>query len=221
MMQPSATQQGVPGHIAPKGATPTRLDFIQAVSGVVLILFLWAHLLLVSSVLISPGLMNWIGWFFEATYMAQLGGPIVFLLMVYHFLIAARKMPFRQGELCTFWKNAKALRHKDTWLWLVQVATAIIVLVMGCIHMYVVLSTLPITAAKSAARIQNGWLPFFLILLPMAELHLGIGFYRLGVKYGYITRASRHIWQRNEYALTGIFIVIGLLTLTRFWFLAA
>lgn len=221
MRQTSVTQQGVRGHSVPKGATPNRLDFMQAVSGVVLILFLWAHLLLVSSVLISPKLMDGIGWFFEATYMAQIGGPIVLLLMIWHFLIAARKMPFRQGELGTFWKNAKALRHKDTWLWLVQVVTAIIVLVMGCIHMYVVLSTLPITAAKSAARVQNGWLPFFLVLLPMAELHLGIGFYRLGVKYGYITRASRHVWQRNEYVLTGIFIAIGLLTLARFRFLAA
>jgi fumarate reductase subunit C len=203
-----------------QSADPNRLDFIQAVSGALLILFLWAHLLLVSSVLISPSLMNWIGWFFEATYMAQIGGPVIFLLMVYHFLIAARKMPFRAGELGVFWKNAQQLRHKDTWLWLVQVATAIIILVMASIHMYTVLTTLPITAARSAARVQEGWLPFYLLLLPMAELHVGIGFYRLGVKYGYITRASRARWQRNEYAMTGIFIVIGLLTLARLYFLA-
>ena len=203
-----------------KPAEPSRLDFIQAASGALLILFLWAHLLLVSSVLISPSLMNWIGWFFEVTYMAQIGGPIIFLLMVYHFLIAARKMPFRAGELCTFWENARQLRHKDTWLWLVQVGTAIIILVMASIHMYTVLTTLPISAARSAARVQEGWLPFYLLLLPMAELHVGIGFYRLGVKYGYITRETRARWQRNEYALTGIFIVIGLLTLARLYFLA-
>jgi len=203
-----------------KPAEPNRLDFIQALSGALLILFLWAHLLLVSSVIISPTLMNWIGWFFEATYMAQIGGPIIFLLMIYHFIIAARKMPFRAGELGIFWKHAKQLRHKDTWLWLVQVATAVVILVMASIHMYTVLTTLPITAARSAARVQEGWLPFYLLLLPMAELHVGIGFYRLGVKYGYITRASRSRWQRNEYAMTGIFIVIGLLTLARLYFLA-
>ena len=203
-----------------KPAGPNRLDFVQALSGALLILFLWAHLILVSSVIISPALMNWIGWFFEVTYMAQIGGPIIFLLMVYHFLIAARKMPFRAGELCTFWENAKQLRHKDTWLWLVQVGTAVVILVMASIHMYTVLSTLPITAARSAARVQEGWLPFYLLLLPMAELHVGIGFYRLGVKYGYITRETRARWQRNEYAMTGIFIVIGLLTLARLYFLA-
>jgi len=203
-----------------KTAGPNRLDFVQAVSGVLLILFLWAHLLLVSSVILSPSLMNWIGWFFEVSYMAQVGGPVIFLLMVYHFVIAARKMPFRAGELCIFWKNARQLRHKDTWLWLVQVATAIAILVMASIHMYTVLTTLPITAARSAARVQEGWLPFYLLLLPMAELHVGIGFYRLGVKYGYITRSSRARWQRNEYVMTGIFIVIGLLTLARLHFLA-
>lgn len=200
---------------------PSRLDFFQALSGVVLILFLWAHLLLVSSVLLSPKVMNAIGWFFEVTYMAQIGGPVIFLCMVFHFLITARKMPFKTGELCTFWKNARQLKHKDTWMWLVQVVTAIIVLCMGSIHMYEVLSTLPITAARSAARVQGGWLPFYLILLPVAELHVSIGFYRLGVKYGYITRSTRAWWQRAEYAMTGIFVLIGLLTLARFCFLAA
>ena len=198
---------------------PSRLDIIQAITGVVLILFLWAHVFLVSSVIISPELMNAIADFFERTYMAQIGGPLVLLLIVYHFLIAARKMPFRAGEFMTFWRNARSLKHKDTWLWIVQVVTAIVILVMASIHIYVVLSTLPITAEQSASRVQGGWLPFFLVLLPMAELHLGIGFYRLGVKYGYITRASRRIWQRNEYVLTGIFILIGLLTLVRFMLL--
>ena len=198
---------------------PSRLEIIQAITGVLLILFLWAHVFLVSSVIISPALMNGIADFFERTYMAQIGGPLVLLLIVYHFLIAARKMPFRASEFMTFWRNARSLRHKDTWLWVVQVVTAIVILVMASIHIYVVLSTLPITAEQSASRVQGGWLPFFLILLPMAELHLGIGFYRLGVKYGYITRASRHVWQRNEYVLTGIFILIGLLTLVRFMLL--
>jgi len=203
-----------------KPAGPNRLDFIQALSGALLILFLWAHLLLVSSVILSPSLMNWIGWFFETTYMAQLGGPLVFLLMILHFVIAARKMPFRAGEMGVFWENAKQLRHKDTWLWLAQAATAIVILCMAGIHIYTVLTNLPINAASSAARVKGGWLPFYLLLLPVAELHVGIGFYRLGVKYGYITRSSRARWQRNEYAMTGIFIVIGLLTLVRLHFLA-
>ncbi|WP_084516293.1 succinate dehydrogenase/fumarate reductase cytochrome b subunit [Desulfovibrio cuneatus] len=218
--------QGSPGlagsqgsYVASPGKLAGRLDVLQALSGVLLILFLWAHLLLVSSVIVSPALMNGIGWFFEVTFMAQIGGPVILLLMVFHFIIAARKMPFRTGELCTFWKHAKRLHHKDTWLWLVQVVTAIVILVMASIHVHAVLSTLPITAAKSAERVQNGWLLFYLVLLPMAELHVSIGFYRLGVKYGYISSGARSKFQRVEYYMAGTFIVIGLLTLLRFSYL--
>lgn len=196
-----------------------RLDFIQAISGVVLISFLWAHVLLVSSVIISPKLMTGIAVFFEVTYMAPIFGPIIFAIMLFHFVIAARKMPFRTGEFCTFAEHAKMLRHADTWLWLVQVGTALAILIMGSIHMYVVLADMPITAVKSAARVQSGWLGFYLLLLPLAELHVGIGLYRLGVKYGYITRASRALWKRREFVLTAIFVGIGLLTLLRFYLL--
>ena len=180
------------------GLSAGRLDFLQALSGVLLILFLWAHMILVSSVVISPKIMNGIAWFFEATFMAQIGGPAILLLMVFHFIIAARKMPFRTGELCEFWKHAKMMRHKDTWLWLVQVASAIVILVLASIHIYTVLSSLPISAIQSAGRVQSGWLGFYLLLLPMAELHVGVGFYRLGVKYGYITRESRSRFQRRR-----------------------
>ena len=45
-----------------------------------------------------------------------------------------------------------------------------------------ILTHLPIDAATSAARVRGGWLPFDLVLLPLAELHVGIGLYRLGVK---------------------------------------
>ena len=196
---------------------PTRMDFFQAVSGVALILFLWAHLAMVGSVVLSPKLMNALEWFFEATYLAQIGGPLVFLIMLAHFVIAARKMPFRAGEFSSFWKHCAALEHTDTWLWLVQIITALVVLVLAGIHMYQILTNLPITAETSAVRVKGGWLPFYLVLLPMAGLHMGIGFYRLGVKYGYITRSNRKKWQSVEYMLILFFILFGLLTLWRLW----
>jgi Succinate dehydrogenase/Fumarate reductase transmembrane subunit. len=198
---------------------PTRLDFFQATTGVLLILFLWAHLIMVGSVVISPKLMNILGCFFEATYMAQVGGPTVFLIMLAHFVIAARKMPFNAGELGLFWKHSREMNHKDTWLWLVQVLSALVVLVLASIHMFQILTNLPITAENSAVRVQGGWLPFYLVLLPVAELHVGIGLYRLGVKYGYITRANRKQWQFREYMLMLFFVLFGLLTLWRLWML--
>jgi len=202
-------------------ARPNRdacLDWLQMLSGAALVLFMWCHMLLVSSVIISPNLMNAIAWFFEATYMAQVGGPLIFLIFLGHFILAARKIPFTADGQEIAWAHAKMLRHRDTWLWLVQITTAMIVLVMGAIHMWVVLTDLPIDAAKSAARVQSGgWLWFYLVLLPMVELHVGIGAYRIGVKWGFINRENRPLAKKIELGMFCGFMLIGLVTLWVFY----
>lgn len=193
------------------------LDWLQMLTGAGLILFMWSHMVLVASVNLGAGAMNTLARFFEDTYMAQVGGPIIGATFLLHFLLAARKVPFRMDQQSTIWKHSKMLRHTDTWLWLIQVCTAMIILIMGSIHMWTVLTDLPITAAKSAARIQGGfWLVFFLILLPMVELHVGIGFYRIGVKWGLIKRKNRKGYKKFENILTAIFVLIGLITIIRF-----
>jgi len=193
------------------------LDWIQMLTGVALILFMWSHMILVASVNLGAGVMNALARFLEETYMAQVGGPIIAGIFLLHFILAARKVPFRVDQQATIWKLSRRLRHTDTYLWLVQAITAMIILIMGCIHMWTVLTDLPITAAKSAARIQGGfWLAFYLILLPMVELHVGIGFYRIAVKWGFSRRHNRKKYKRFEIYLTLIFIGIGLITLLRF-----
>ena len=197
------------------------MDWIQMLSGASLILFMWCHMILVSSVVISPGVMDAIAHFFEATGMAQVGGPLIFLVFLTHFVLAARKIPFRFDGQKTVWQHARMMRHGDTWLWVVQAVSAMIILIMGSIHIWVVLTDLPITAVKSAARIQGGfWAVFYLILLPLAELHVGIGFYRIAVKWGFVKDADRKKFKRAENMLTMMFIAIGLITLVRFLFLS-
>lgn len=194
------------------------LDWLQMLSGAALILFLWAHLVLVSSIIIGPDVMTGIAEFFEATYMAQVGGPMIFLVFLLHFALASRKVPFRVENQRLIWDQAKMLNHRDTWLWVVQAGTAMLILIMGAIHMWVVLTDLPITAAKSAARVQTGfWGVFYLFLLPMAELHTSIGLYRIGVKWGFITSDTRPKAKKAEYLLAGIFIFVGLIALVRYW----
>lgn len=197
------------------------MDWIQMISGASLILFMWCHMILVSSVVISPAVMNSIAHFFEATGMAQVGGPLIFLVFLAHFVLAARKIPFRFDGQKTIWQHARMMRHGDTWLWVVQAVSAMIILIMGSIHIWVVLTDLPITAAKSAARIQGGfWAAFYLVLLPLVELHVGIGFYRIAVKWGFIKDKDRATFKRGENMLTLIFIGIGVITLIRFMFLS-
>ena len=193
------------------------LDWLQMLSGAALVLFMWCHMILVSSVILSPKLMNAIAWFFEATYMAQVGGPIIFFGFIVHFILAARKIPFNADGQEIAFAHARMLRHRDTWLWIVQIVTAMIILVMGAIHMWVVLNDLPITAAKSAARVQSGgWLLFYFILLPMVEAHVSVGAYRILVKWGFITRENRPRFKRYEMYLFGAFMAIGIITLIVF-----
>ena len=203
--------------------TEAYLDLFQMATGVGLVAFMWAHMILVASVNLDFGggrVMNAIAHFFEATYMAQLGGPMIALVMLAHFVVAARKLPFRAREQKAMWRHSRSFNHLDTWLWVVQAATAFIILIMGCIHMWAVLTNLPITAAKSAARIQGGWwLLFYIVLLPMIELHVGIGIYRIGVKWGWINRANRKALHGFENKLTLTMIGIGLVTLFTFFFL--
>lgn len=201
--------------------TSAYLDWLQMLTGAGLILFMWSHMILVSSIILGPGVMNTLARFLEETYMPQVGGPLIAVTFLFHFVLAARKVPFRAEKQSSIWKLSRQLRHMDTWLWMVQAATAMVILIMGSIHMWTVLSDLPITAFKSAARIQGGfWLVFYLILLPMVELHVGIGFYRIAIKWGLIRRKKRQGFKRFENMLTAFFILIGLIALARFWFLA-
>ncbi|MBC8420288.1 MAG: succinate dehydrogenase/fumarate reductase cytochrome b subunit [Desulfobacterales bacterium] len=204
-------------YVRSPGVTSAFLDWLQMLTGVGLILFMWSHMVLVASVNLGADAMNTLARFFEDTYMAQVGGPIIGMTFLIHFVLAARKVPFRTQQQSAIWKHSRMLHHTDTWLWLIQVFTAMVVLIMGSIHMWTILTDLPITAAKSAARIQGGfWLVFYLILLPMVELHVGIGFYRIGVKWGVIKRNTRKGFKKFENILTGIFILIGLITIIRF-----
>ncbi len=118
-------------HLTHPGRRDAFLDWIQMLSGATLILFMWSHMILVSSVILSPKLMDAIAWFFEATFMAQIGGPVIFCIFLAHFVLAARKMPFKANDQQTIWSHARLLKHRDTWLWLVQAGTAMIILIMG------------------------------------------------------------------------------------------
>ena len=66
-----------------------------------------------------------------------------------------------------------------------------------------------VSAQKSAAAIQGGMVPFYLVLFAALDLHIAIGLYRIGVKFGILTRENRLKWRK--YAL---YLVIGLALLS-------
>ncbi|MBQ9537297.1 MAG: succinate dehydrogenase/fumarate reductase transmembrane subunit [Desulfovibrionaceae bacterium] len=196
----------------------SRLDFWQAASGACLALFVLVHLILEGSVVLSPTITDGIGWFLEATYAAQIAAPCIVALILFHFWIAARKFPLRSGELGIFIDHAKALKDPDTWLWLVQVVTAVVILAGAFFHVYTVMTDMPITVQGASQRLHNGWLLFHAVFLPSVILHTGIGIWRLAVKYGFCVKAQRDKWRKCIYIGMGCYLLLGVLALTRVWF---
>lgn len=199
------------------------LDWAQMLSGLGLIAFMWTHLLLMGSVLLSPALMDRLAKLLEDSGVAQVGGPLVFVLFVAHFALAVRKIPLRPEDQKLLLGHAALIHHADTWLWVAQAATAVGILAMGAFHMWSVLTNLPINALKVAETLHSNkwWLAFYLLLAPLAHVHLGLGLYRIAVKWGFADRAQRKGLKRFVKALILVSIGISLMTLSRFWFMRA
>lgn len=195
----------------------SRLDFWQALSGAVLALFICVHLILEGTVAISPVLTDAIGWLLEVTYVAHIAAPVLICLIVFHFYIAARKMPFRAGELGLFVQHSKSLKDFDTWIWLVQVFTAIIILVGAFAHIFTVMSNMPIEVSGSVKRLHEGWIFFHIIFLPSVILHTGIGIYRLAVKFGVCPSDKRLVLRKWVWLVMGAYLCLGILALSRAW----
>ena len=197
----------------------SRLDFWQALSGAVLALFISVHLVLEGSVVLSPVITNGIGWLLEATYIAHIAAPVLVLIIIAHFIIAARKMPFRCGEFGLFVRHSARLKDADTALWIVQVVTAIVILAGAFSHVFTVMTSMPIEVSGSAARLHEGWIFFHAVFLPCVILHTGIGVYRLAVKFGICSKAKRDKVRMVIWIVMGCYLLLGACALTRVWFL--
>ncbi len=80
------------------------------------------------------------------------------------------------------------------------------------------MTDLPISVARSAARLHAGCLAFYIVFLPCVILHTGIGVYRIAVKYGICTSATRQVWRKRIWIVMACYFVLGCLALARVWF---
>lgn len=191
-----------------------RIELVEMVSGLLLVFFLWGHFTMLGSILISEDRMNEHAQFLESLYLAQIGSVGVAFLLLFHFFAAGRKLPMRLREQVAFWKLARKLRHGDTWLWLVQAVTGMLILVFASIHLAFALTTFPIEAEKSSMRVAEtlGWL--YAPMIPVLGLHLGVGLYRIVVKW---TSFGRGKGSAIQWALTAAFVGVGYWILWTFW----
>jgi len=163
-------------------------DLLGSATGLFLASFLWVHMLFVATILFGTTIFNYVPHILDTTYISYFGIAMVIFAILLHLVMAGRRIPTRFQEQRIVWQHARRLGHRDTWLWVLQIITGMTILILASIHIFIVLWGWPIDAATSAGRIQDRLIWLYLILLPVGELHAGIGVYRLFVKWGWIER---------------------------------
>jgi len=191
---------------------PARIDILQSLSGLLLVLFVWAHMFFESSILLGMDAMYWVTKMFEGEplfgrpypLLVSAVGVVVFLLIAGHALLALRKFPGNQRQYAEFRRHMGAVRHPDTTLWYVQVVTGFCLFFLVPAHLYMVIAQPEnIGPYASSDRIWSGnfWILYALLLVAV-HLHAGIGMYRLVMKWGaFSTLNARVVRTRLKIAM--------------------
>lgn len=202
------------------------MDLIQGATGMALVVFMWAHLFAVSSILLGKDAMYAVTRFFEGSlffaqpqpWLVSLVALVIFLLFVVHAMLAIRKMPASYRQYSSYLHHMRSVRHEETTLWLVQVVTGLILMFFATAHLYEIFMHAGQIGpyASSDRMVSGGTLPLGIVLLLAVELHAGIGFYRLIIKWGWLglgdTRARRRRLRRAIGCLIGFMLLLGFLT---------
>ncbi len=213
-----------------KSRIPAQLDYIQSATGLILGLFMWGHMLFVSSILISKDAMYMVTKMMEGEYIFGESHPeivsvtagFIFIVFITHALIAIRKFPGSYKQFRVFREHAVRFQHLDTNLWFIQVITGFTMFFLGSIHIFVMMvNSDNIGPYASSDRMVSGWMwPLYLLLLVAVELHGSIGLYRLCVKWGWFegkdAKRSRKRLKKVKWVITVFFMGLGLLTLAAY-----
>ncbi len=202
-------------------------ELISGASGAVLAVFMWGHMLLVGSILLGRRGFDWMATQLETWFVAQPAVVGIFVLFLVHAVFASRKIPAQLHERQQLTQVSTDLQHSwtphlDSKLWLWQVRTGMVILVLGSFHILLlavdVLTPLygqhaGIESTTTLGRVRAGlWLPYAVLLL-CVEFHASVGLYRLAVKWGAGALLSRRTLKRIERALFWLILVFGALTL--------
>lgn len=200
-------------------------ELLSGGSGLLLALFMWGHMLLVGSILTGERGFDWLAMQLEVWFIAQPTVVVIVVLFLVHAVLAARKIPAQLAErrrLLEIGRDLHGESHVESVLWIWQVRTGLVVLVIGSFHLLLlgidVLTPLfgerpGIEAETSIARVRAGlWLPYA-ILLVAVEFHASVGLYRLAVKWGVLSRLGRSTLRRIETIILWLFLGLGALIL--------
>jgi len=210
-----------------KSRNPAKLDYFQSATGLFLGLFMWGHMLLVSSILISKEFMYNVTKILEASFIWQNGNPLVvtivagfiFIVFIAHAAMGLRKLPANYKQYKVMKNHASYINHADTKRWFYQAYTGFAMFFLGSIHIYIMMTNSDnIGPYASADRVWSEWMwPLYILLLLAVEIHGTIGLYRLCVKWGWFDgkdpQRNRKRLQKIKTILTWFFLILGFTTL--------
>jgi fumarate reductase subunit C len=205
-----------------------------------LALFMFGHMLLVGSILTGEHGFDWVALKLEEYFIAQPTVVVIFFLFLLHAAFASRKIPAEirarrkqtllarglkqpvHSPAAGHLKSGLARPHRDSILWIWQVRTGLVMLVLGSFHMiYIGFDVLTplfgerpgIEAATTLARERAGFWVVYAVLMICVSFHTAIGLYRLAIKWGSGSRLSRRSMRGIEHAILWIMLGLGGLTL--------
>ena len=202
---------------------PARMDVLQSLTGLLLVMFIWGHMFFESSILLGKDAMLWVTRMFEGAHVLDKPYPIlvsgavaaVFLLIAVHAILALRKFPSSYSQYHNLHRHIGAMRHADTTLWYVQVITGFDMLFLASTHLFVVfVQPDNIGPYASSDRIWSGrfWILYVLLLISV-HLHAGVGMYRLAMKWwpfkAQTAPLARQRLNQAMWCVIGFFLVLG------------
>lgn len=237
-----------PGAAAPNAQAQTfdearrqlRYELVSGLSGVVLAVFMWGHMVLVGSILTGARGFDWVATMLENYFIAQPTIVVVFILFLVHAAMASRKIPAQLKERRRMLALARDLRspalnhlpvaardprlnmHLESLLWIWQVRTGMVILVLGSFHLLLIGldvftplfgTRTGIEAASTIARDREGLWLLYAVLLLCVEFHACVGLYRFAVKWGASAWLSVTLLRRVAVGLFVIFFGTGVVVL--------
>ena len=215
-------------------------EVISGGTGLVLALFMWGHVVLVGSILTGERGFDWLATMLEDYFIAQPTVIAIFSLFLIHAVFAARKIPAQLRERKRIIELAQGLRnsgrekvatrtayspfrpHVESMLWIWQVRTGMLMLVLGGFHLVLISMDIftplwgnhaGIESVSTLERVSAGlWLPYAILLI-CVEFHASVGLYRLAIKWGADLWLSRKAMHVIEQLIFWLILVIGFVTL--------
>lgn len=181
-----------PRSVAAPGRFTATTELLLSLSGVALSIFMMMHMGLLFSVLLGARSMDALAGFLERYYLLQAGAPVLIAILLAHIVLAIKRIPTTVRQQRVLLTQIRRLGHLDTVTWGIQIVTALAIVILAAIHLWVVLTDTPIESAKSGLRVFTSYLWFYVPFIVLVEAHMSVGLYRVAVKWNIASRRFLH-----------------------------